>query len=156
LVFCNITKYVYFNKWRVKYYTKKGAILDPTVSIAPNVRISGKLEMGKYSSLAHNISISGENAGIKIGYYVMIAPSTLIVAFNHDNKRIDIPMFFQEKIEEKVVIEDDVWIGANVTILPGSYISKATIIAANSVVNKFIEPYSIIGGTPAKIIKKRT
>ena len=55
-----------------------------------------------------------------------------------------------------MVIEDDVWIGANVTILPGSYISKATIIAANSVVNKFIEPYSIIGGTPAKIIKKRT
>lgn len=64
--------------------------------------------------------------------------------------------FFKKKIEEKVVIEDDVWIGANVTILPGSYISKATIIAANSVVNKFIEPYSIIGGTPAKIIKKRT
>ena len=54
-----------------------------------------------------------------------------------------------------VVIEDDVWCGANVTILKGVTISHGSIVAAGAVVTKSFPPYSIIGGVPAKLIKMR-
>ena len=55
----------------------------------------------------------------------------------------------------KIKIEDEVWIGANVTILSGVTIGKGAIIAAGSVVTKDVPPYSIVGGNPAKIIRYR-
>ena len=54
-----------------------------------------------------------------------------------------------------VVIEDDVWTGANVTILKGVTIGRGSVIAAGAVVTKSFPPYSIIGGVPAKLIKMR-
>ena len=56
---------------------------------------------------------------------------------------------------ENVVIEDDVWIGQRVIILPGVTIYKGCIIGAGAVVTKSFPPYSIIGGNPAKLIKSR-
>mgnify|MGYP001020427694 FL=1 len=63
-----------------------------------------------------------------------------------------------EKLPENdkdVIIEDDVWVGCNVTILKGVIIGKGTVVAAGSVVTKSCPPYSIIGGNPAKLIKMR-
>lgn len=54
-----------------------------------------------------------------------------------------------------VVIEDDVWCGANVTILKGVTIGRGAVIAAGAVVTKSCPPYSIVGGVPAKILKYR-
>ena len=56
---------------------------------------------------------------------------------------------------DPIVIEDDVWIGARVIILKGVTIGKGSIIGAGSVVTKDVEPYSIVGGNPAKLIRKR-
>ena len=53
------------------------------------------------------------------------------------------------------IIGNDVWIGQNVTIMPGVHIGDGAIIAANSVVSKKVPPYHIAGGNPIKIIKKR-
>lgn len=53
------------------------------------------------------------------------------------------------------VIGNDVWIGQNATILPGTHIDDGVIIGANSVVGGHIEPYSIVAGNPAKLIRKR-
>ena len=52
-------------------------------------------------------------------------------------------------------IGNDVWIGANVIILPGVTINDHSVIAAGSIVTKDVEAYSIVGGSPAKLIKKR-
>lgn len=57
--------------------------------------------------------------------------------------------------EHPVLIEDDVWIGANVIILPGVKISKGSIIGAGSVVTKNVPEYAIVGGNPARVIKYR-
>ena len=54
-----------------------------------------------------------------------------------------------------VVIGNDVWIGANVSILPGVYIGDGAVIAAGAVVTKDVEPYAIVGGVPAKVIRYR-
>lgn len=56
---------------------------------------------------------------------------------------------------EKVIINDYVWIGGNVTILPGVNIGKFAVIGAGSVVTKDVPPYAIVGGNPAKILKYR-
>ena len=56
---------------------------------------------------------------------------------------------------KNIVVEDDVWIGSRVTILPGVKIGKGSVIAAGAIVTKDVLPYSIMGGIPAKIIKMR-
>jgi acetyltransferase-like isoleucine patch superfamily enzyme len=64
----------------------------------------------------------------------------------------------EEKLPENdqpIVIEDDVWTGANITILKGVTIGHGSVIAAGSVVTRSFPPYSIIGGVPAKLIKRR-
>ena len=66
------------------------------------------------------------------------------------------PMYMQEEsFYGKTIIEDDVWIGARSIILPGRKIGEGSIVAAGSVVTKDVEPFSIVGGNPAKLIKFR-
>lgn len=65
------------------------------------------------------------------------------------------PTIEQLPFKGDTVIGNDVWIGQNVTIMPGVKVGDGAIIAANSVVVKDIEPYTIYGGNPAKFIKKR-
>ena len=57
-------------------------------------------------------------------------------------------------INERVILEDNVWIGDNVTVLPGVTIGKGSIIGSNAVVSKSIPPYSIAVGIPARVIKQ--
>ena len=86
----------------------------------------------------------------------MMGPDVLIYTQNHKFDRIDITMDQQGWSEEKaVVIEDDVWIGSRVTILPGVHIGEGCIVGASAVVTKSVPPYCIIAGNPAKIIKYR-
>ena len=94
--------------------------------------------------------------GVKIGKYVMMGPEVHIYTQNHDFQKTDIPMSQQGFAEEKpVVIEDDVWIGSRVTILPGVRICSGSIIGASAVVTKDVLPYCVVAGNPAKIVKTR-
>lgn len=144
-----------FNKLRVRDYNQRGCKIHKNVWISPNVIIKGKFEMDEGSSIAQNCTISGENAGVFIGKDVMIAPNVVIVAFNHETSDITVPMAKQGYIEKAVIIEDDVWISSNTTIGMGVRIGKGAIVGANSFVNKDVDPYTIVGGVPAKFIKER-
>lgn len=98
---------------------------------------------------------------IKIGNKVMFGPNVTIRGGNHSSHIIGKKLFdyrLEDKLEtddQPVIIEDDVWIGTNVTILKGVTIGEGAIVAAGSVVTKSIEPFSIYGGVPAKKIKDR-
>ncbi len=144
-----------FSKFRVAYYNKRGCKINSRVSISPNVRIRGKVEINEGSSIAQNCTISAAKSTIYIGKDVMIAPNVVIVAFNHGSASLEIPMVKQSNIEAAVIIEDDVWIGANCTICMGIIIGKGSIIAANSCVTKNVDSYGIYGGVPARFIKYR-
>ena len=144
-----------YSKFRVRYYNKKGCMINKKSTIYPNVRITGKFKMGKGSSIAQNCTISGENAGIFIGENVMVAPNVVIVAFNHGYSKTDVPMVNQINDESSIDIKDDVWIGSNCTIGKGVTIGKGSIIASNSFVNKNVPEFSIYGGVPAKLVKIR-
>jgi maltose O-acetyltransferase len=107
----------------------------------------------------------GNNSGIGMGSYigtvqigndVMIGPEVVILSLDHQYERTDISMRCQGYRKDRpVIIEDDVWIGTRSIILPGVQIKKGSIIAAGSVVTKDVDTYTIIGGNPANVIKKR-
>lgn len=59
------------------------------------------------------------------------------------------------KLKGDIVIGNDVWIGSNAKIMSGVHVGDGSIIAANAVVTKDVEPYTVVGGVPAKMIKKR-
>ena len=130
------------------------------LSIGKRVYINSKKDVffGNNVYLSTDIHItSSKDSQVFIGNYVMIAHNVMIIGGNHNFSDISTPMMIQgEGKHGKIIIEDDVWIGAGAIILTGITIKKGSIIAAGSVVTKDVQPYSIIGGNPAKLIKKRT
>lgn len=115
--------------------------------------VGDKIRIGDNSGLGINCRIPN---GSIIGKDVMMGPNCFVHARNHRYDRTDIPMRKQGYTENKpLVIEDDVWIGQNVTFTVGRYVKKGTIVAACSVVTKDFPEYSIIGGNPAILIKNR-
>ena len=123
------------------------------VNLQKNAVFSTKLEIGDNSSIGIDCIVQGK---VKIGTNVMMGPQVLIYTQNHSHERTDIPMIQQGYEEEKMVcIEDDVWIGSRVTILPGVTIGKGSIIGTSAVVTKDVPEYSIVAGNPAKVVKSR-
>ena len=77
-----------------------------------------------------------------------------MVDSNHQTKKNKL-INQQENISKKIIIGNDVWIGAGAKILMGTTIGDGAVISSGSVVNKDVDPYSIVGGVPAKIISIR-
>lgn len=90
-----------------------------------------------------------------IGSGVVFGSNVFITDTHHgDTSIVDLNRFTSTlTFAGNIVIEDGVWIGNNVCILPGSTIGRGSIIGANSVVNSFVPPYSVAAGSPAKIKK---
>ena len=119
------------------------------------------LSVGDGTSIPKGSTFYCTRAELIIGKKVLFGPNPTIITGDH---RIDIigkyiiDVTDDEKLPEQdvqVVIEDDCWIGANVTILKGVTIGRGSVVAAGAVVTKSFPPYSIIGGVPAKLIKIR-
>ncbi|RIK30587.1 MAG: acetyltransferase [Anaerolineae bacterium] len=112
-----------------------------------------EIELGDDSSLGIDCMIPYD---LKVGKDVMMGPYVVIVGENHNSSSREIPMRLQGyKKYSPVRIEDDVWIGARATILPGVTIGKGAIIGASAVVTKDVPPYAICAGNPARVIKYR-
>lgn len=95
-------------------------------------------------------------SGVEIGDNVMIGPHVMIAAGNHDYKQTGKPMRMAGNLSKgPIVIEDDVWLGANVSVTDGVKIGRGAVIGANSVVTKNIPAYSVAFGVPAKVIFSR-
>ena len=114
----------------------------------------GNLVIGDNCSLNTNVQIGAAGGKIDIGDNVMIAPNVVIRAANHGMKR-DSPMRFQPHTYGEIIIEDDVWIGSNAVVTTGVILAKGTVVGAGAVVTKSTEPYSIVGGVPARKIGER-
>lgn len=118
---------------------------------------NGLIKIDNGSSININVLIdASQNGSIIIGKNVMIGPNVVFRASNHNFKDLSTPMKLQDHSGGKIVICNDVWIGANATIVPNVCIGKGSIIGAGAVVTKNIPEYSICVGVPAKVIKKRT
>jgi len=100
-------------------------------------------------------SILYGHGGLTIGNGVRIAAHCVFIPANHNFSNVELPIYQQGYNQRGIVIEDDVWIGANCTILDGVIIGKGCVIGAGTVVTKSIDPYSVAVGVPARVIKKR-
>lgn len=143
---------------RAMKHCGKGVYLRPMSS---DIKGLENLSIGDGTSIPKGSTIYCTGATLTIGKKVIFGPHPTIITGDH---RIDIigkyivDVTVAEKLPENdlpVVIEDDVWVGANVTILKGVTIGRGSVVAAGAVVTKSCEPYSIIGGVPAKLIKMR-
>ena len=119
-------------------------------------KFTPKLIIGNNVNMNYNVHIGCINE-IRVGNGVLFASNIFITDHHHgynDERDINLAPSLRALVSKgPVVIEDNVWIGENVSILPNLTIGEGTIIGANSVVTKSFPKYSVIGGVPAKIIK---
>jgi acetyltransferase-like isoleucine patch superfamily enzyme len=146
-----------FNKFRVWYVSKilklinnpEGCVFEQGVYISAGKE---RVVIGKHTHINENTFIQAAT----IGDYVMIGPNVSLLSNSHNHNRLDIPMEMQGMTENMpVIIENDVWIGRNVVVLPGITIHQGSIVAAGAIVTKNVQSYSIVGGVPARFIKMR-
>lgn len=141
-------------KWLANYYP------DARIRKLCFCRLGVSMGEGTYANLGMRITVNeicNENPKIIIGDKVSIAPNVCFVADSSANNGDEINSipYVTEKLTKngKIIIDDEVWIGANVTILPNVIIGRCSVIGAGSVVNKNIEPYTVYAGVPAKKIR---
>jgi len=109
------------------------------------------IEPGDNSVIGHNYTI---NPFVQIGWNVIMGPDVIIFTNRHAYDRLDLPIDLQGyNTPGAVTMEDGVWIGARVIILPGRPIGKSAVLGAGSVETKDVADYAVIGGNPAKILK---
>jgi len=112
-----------------------------------------EIEIGDNSGVGPDCRLQGP---VWIGNDVMMGPEVVVLTVHHRFDRLDVPMARQGHLEpEPVTIEDDVWIGARVIILPGVRIGRGAIVGAGSVVTKDVPAYAVVGGNPARVIRSR-
>ena len=113
------------------------------------------ITIGKNSLIGEHNVIRGQG-GVTIGDRVYTSPFVQIVSVNHVFDDPNIPFIDQGITAEGIVIEDDVWIGSGVVITDGVRIGKGAVVAGGAVVTKNVEPHTIVGGVPAKLIRTIT
>ena len=158
---------VYYICNKVKFKALKFPVIKYKSSYILNKHV---IEFGKNVTIAHNCFISpislkvGNNCWlgvnnficgrVLIGNDVHLSPNVCIPGASH-NIDSDQPLSKSGSTIKGTIIEDYVWVGSNVTILDGVRIGEGAVISANSLVNKDVESYTIVGGVPAKYLKDR-
>ncbi|WP_180323884.1 acyltransferase [bacterium endosymbiont of Bathymodiolus sp. 5 South] len=137
----------------------RGISINRRFRIFPGSRIEclkfGKIFIGENVSIGHNLFIQ-TSSRINIGSNVNMSANVFIGSTDYSIKPYNgEPFLKQKEVERPIAIEDGVFIGYGVVILPGAYLSKGCIVGANSVVKGRFESGSIIAGSPARLIRKR-
>ncbi len=161
-------------------FFKKISNVSFKIFVAPFIKLSFKrhgknVKIGKGAkfagisniSVGNNVFIGEDNlfictkAQVKIGDGVMFGPNVTIITGGHETRITDMPMYMikdKDKaadLDRDIIFEGDNWIGANATILRGVTIAKGTVVGAGAVVTHSTEPFSIVVGVPARMIKNR-
>jgi galactoside O-acetyltransferase len=116
----------------------------PVVVYAPE-----RLSLGSYVDIGE-FAVLRASGGLEIGDRVVIAAHAVITTRGHTED----PPRWGRNVDKAVAIEDDVWIGAAAVILPGVVVGRGAIVAAGAVVTTSVEPYTVVGGVPARMLKR--
>ncbi|WP_442961054.1 acyltransferase [Pseudarthrobacter sp. J64] len=112
------------------------------------------LTVGEYTSIGRG-NVLWAQGGISIGRDCLLGPNVTIISENHNITDTRVPIRLQGNTRSSIVIEDDCWIGANVTILAGVSIGRGSVVGAGSVVTRSVEANSIALGSPARVVSSR-
>jgi len=149
------------NSSSIKNY--KFITIGEKFSIGENSRLlcqdpenGSRLEIGNNVAVNSGVSINADCGGeIKIGDNVLIGPDVVIRAANHKYDDCTKPIREQGHDVGKIIIENDVWLGAKVIVLPNVLIGEGCVVGAGSVVNIDLPAYSLAVGVPVKVIRIR-
>lgn len=133
------------------------------IVIGRRVRAIGweNISLGNHISIGQDSLFMCSRANIHIGDHVMFGPQVTCITGGH---RTDVLGRYMDMVgnnekrpedDRDIVFKGDNWVGSNVTVLRGVTVGEGSVIAAGAVVTKDVPPYSIVGGIPAKVIKKR-
>lgn len=111
----------------------------------------GNVQIGRDTLIGLSNSLIGP---LRVGNDVLFAQNVILSGLNHGFGDITVPIREQKCTTSEIVVEDNVWLGANVVVTAGVRIGKNAIVAAGSVVTKNVPPYTIAAGNPAKPIKQ--
>jgi len=109
--------------------------------------------IGEHSLVGEYNVIRGQG-GVRIGNRVYTSPMVQLVAVNHVFDDPSRPFIEQGITAEGITIEDDVWIGSGVVVTDGVTIGKGAVVAAGSVVTRDVEPFTVVGGVPARLLRR--
>lgn len=143
---------------RKRYYTKK--VKKQCRRCGKNLKVNNPSNVTANTVLKSNVNFNGMsiygNGQVIIGNYFHSGIECLMIAQNHKYDGGDaIPYDNKRYICKNIIIDDFVWLGSRVTILPGVRIGEGAIIQAGAVVSCNIPPYAIAGGNPARVFKYR-
>jgi acetyltransferase-like isoleucine patch superfamily enzyme len=119
-----------------------------------NENPEGYIHIGTHSYFGSQGIIYG-NRGVEIGDDVLIAPQCMIVPYQHIFATREKPIREQGGLQEKVVVEDDVYMGMGVRVLLGITIGRGAVVGAGAVVTKNVPPYAVAVGVPARVVRYR-
>ena len=152
-----IQRYMIRRALWTKYYGKQ--VIKTAKSIGKDFYCSGRSTVNKNTIIKDYVCFNGltvaGSGNITIGSYFHSGVEIMIIAQNHNYDSGDFIPYGTDYVYKDIVIEDFVWLGSRVTILPDTHIGEEAIIQAGSVVHGEIPPYAIAGGNPAKVFKYR-
>jgi len=126
---------------------------DGVVLLASGARRRGKLVIGP-GTYVNRYTIFDAHQQLHVGRDVMIGPHCYFTDADHGMSP-GASVKSQPMRHAPLVIEDEAWIGAHVTVLPGVRIGRGAVVAAGSVVTRDVPPLSIVGGVPARLMRYR-
>lgn len=125
----------------------KNTVIQPGLKIAS----PKKLFIGSNCQFNESVYITAGGT-VRIGDWVGIGPGAKIWSINHKFSDPDTPYMIQGWDLKEVVIEDDVWIGANAFVMPGVRIGKGAVISAGTVVLRSVPGYAVLAGNPGRVV----
>ncbi|HNS51964.1 MAG TPA: acyltransferase [Anaerolineae bacterium] len=140
------------------YYSGLLARAGTNLRVAEHVMINSPthVSVGDNCYIGTGAQLYPWSAPITIGSNVLIAAGARLITRKHGFATMSHPMALQGYTNAPIVIEDDVWVGFGAVILPGVTVGRGSIVGSNAVVTRDVEPYSIVGGVPARLIRRRT
>jgi chloramphenicol O-acetyltransferase type B len=150
-----LKKYFKYNQIHTYHVARVCKSVGRGLKVNGQVKGFGKhVTLGDYVNFNPNATLVGTGA-VTIGSYFHTGANLTIISTNHNYENTNAIPYGPERIDKPVTIKDFVWLGSNVTIIPGVTIGEGAIVAAGSVVVKDIPDYAIVGGNPAKFIRFR-
>ena len=110
----------------------------------------GDVVIGDYTRIGLHCTVIGP---VTSGNHVNLAQGITVSALNHNFEDTRLRIDEQGVNTSEIIIDDDVWIGANAVITAGVHIGRHSVVAAGAVVTKDVPEYSVVGGVPAKVIR---
>ncbi len=135
-----------------------------TMSLGSGVRVGrhcvltaqeGTLELADRVALSPGVHVSADGGSIVIGAMTAIGPGTVLRASNHRFCDKNVPIMDQGHVRGRIVIDDDVWIGANCVVTPDVVVGHGAVVGAGAVVTRDVPAFAVVAGVPARVVGRR-